>query len=251
LAYRIQFRAVIASPNLYLEVHLLCIAAEPSMELHSLPAGGFRRRRGKPMKVLNRFFVAACAALTMALLLGPGAQAQCGVSAKMLQPMGWHLQGSGIHPMLQFADFDEGGNREPSIVGMWHVVFTGESMNDGPYVLPEPFDNSMVVWHSDGTEIMNSSRPAQDGNFCLGLWKQTGRREYFLNHIPWQGNDPNGNPQGGAQILEKITLSQDGNHYSGTFNFQAYDINGNPTLMITGTLKATRITPSTSFKELF
>ena len=203
------------------------------------------------MKVLNRYFVAACAALAMALWLGPGAQAQCGVSAKMIQPMGWHLQGAGIHPMLHFADFDEGSNQEPSIIGMWHVVFTGESMNDGPYVLPEPFDNSVVVWHRDGTEIMNSSRPAQDGNFCLGVWKQTGRRQYFLNHIPWQGNDPTGNPQGGAQILEKVTLGQDGNHYSGTFSFQAYDINGNPTLMITGTLKATRITPSTSFKELF
>jgi hypothetical protein len=169
----------------------------------------------------------------------------------MIQPMGWHMQGAGIHPVLQFADFDEGANHEPSIVGMWHVVFTGESMNDGPYVLPEPFDNSVVVWHRDGTEIMNSSRPAQDGNFCLGVWKQTGKRQYFLNHIPWQGNDPTGNPQGGAQILEKITLSQDGNKYAGTFSFQAYDINGNPTLMITGGLKATRITPSTSFKELF
>jgi hypothetical protein len=187
----------------------------------------------------------------MVLLLGAGAQAQCGISAKMIQPMGWHMQGPGIQPMLRFADFDEGGNHEPSIVGMWHVVFTGQSMNDGPYVLPEPFDNSVVVWHGDGTEIMNSSRPAQDGNFCLGVWKQTGKREYFLNHIPWQGNDPTGNPQGGAQILEKVTLSPDGNHYSGTFRFQAYDTSGNPTLMITGGLKATRITTSTSFKELF
>ena len=203
------------------------------------------------MKVLNRFFVAACAALAMALWLGPGAQAQCGVSAKMIQPMGWHLQNWGVRPMLLSADFDEGSSREPSIVGMWHVIFTGQTMNDGAYVLPEPFDNSVVVWHQDGTEIMNSSRPAQDGNFCLGVWKQTARRQYFLNHIPWQGNDPSGNPQGGAQILEQVTLSPDGNHYSGKFRFQAYDINGNPTLMITGVLKATRITPGTSFKELF
>ncbi len=135
------------------------------------------------MKVLNRFFVAVCAALAMALWMGPGAQAQCGVSAKMIQPMGWHLQQWGVRPMLLSAGFDEGSNHEPSIVGMWHVVFTGESMNDGPYVLPEPFDNSVVVWHPDGTEIMNSSRPAQDGNFCLGVWKQTGKRQYFLNHI--------------------------------------------------------------------
>ncbi len=30
-------------------------------------------------------------------------------------------------------------------------------------------DNAFVQWHSDGTEIMNSRRPAQDGNFCLGV----------------------------------------------------------------------------------
>ncbi|MGC1869405.1 MAG: hypothetical protein WA700_00485 [Acidobacteriaceae bacterium] len=203
------------------------------------------------MKVLNRYFVAACAAVAMALLLGPGVQAQCGLSMKMMKPMGWHLQHWGARPTLLSAGFDEGSNQEPSIVGMWHVIFTGKTMNDGSYVLPEPFDNSVVVWHRDGTEIMNSSRPAQDGNFCLGVWKQTGKRQYFLNHIPWQGNDPNGNPQGGAQILEQITLNPDGNQYSGTFKFQAYDTGGNPTLMITGVLKATRITPSTSFKELF
>jgi hypothetical protein len=97
---------------------------------------------------------------------------------------------------------------------------------------------------------MNSSRPAQDGNFCLGVWQQTGRRQYFLNHVPWQGNDPFGNPEDGAQILEKITLSPDGNSYSGKFTFQAYDINGNPTLAITGELTATRITPSTPFSSL-
>ena len=145
-----------------------------------------------------------------------------------------------------------GGDRDdaPSIVGMWHVVFTGHTMNGGAYVLPNPFDNSVIVWHSDGTEIMNSSRPAQDGNFCLGVWTQTGRLQYFLNHIPWQGNDPMGNPQGGAQILEKIDLSPDGNSYTGSFSFTAYDTSGNKTLTVTGTIAATRITPATPFSDL-
>jgi hypothetical protein len=40
-------------------------------------------------------------------------------------------------------------------------------------------DKSVVVWHSDGTEIMNSSRSAQDENFCLGVWKRTGERTYL------------------------------------------------------------------------
>jgi hypothetical protein len=32
----------------------------------------------------------------------------------------------------------------------------------------------MAVWHSDKTEIMNSGRPAQDGDFCLGVWESLG-----------------------------------------------------------------------------
>jgi hypothetical protein len=114
----------------------------------------------------------------------------------------------------------------------------------------------VVVWHSDGTEIMNSSRPAQDGNFCLGVWAQTGRLSYSLNHIPWQGNDltnaPSGigNPQLGAQIIEEVNLSPDGNHYSGSFTLTAYDASGNPTLSFSGNLAATRITTKTKITDL-
>jgi hypothetical protein len=102
---------------------------------------------------------------------------------------------------------------------MWHVIFTAQTQNG----LPVPvkggvvIDNAVAQWHSDGTEIMNSARPAQDGNFCLGVWSRTGERSYYLNHIPWQGNiyDPTappgviGPPQAGVQILQKITLSPD------------------------------------------
>ncbi|MGC1781633.1 MAG: hypothetical protein WA708_03850 [Acidobacteriaceae bacterium] len=105
--------------------------------------------------------------------------------------------------------------------------------------------------------VSNSGRPAQDGNFCLGIWTQTGRLSYFLNHIPWKGNDTTNapsdieNPQGGTQILEKVTLRPDGNLYSGAFKLDAYDTSGHFTVSFTGVLKATRITPSTSIKELF
>jgi hypothetical protein len=64
------------------------------------------------------------------------------------------------------------------------------------------------------------------------------------------GIDPGGNPTGGTQILEQVTLSPDGNHYSGKFTFRAYDIDGNPTLAVTGVLTATRITPNTPFSSL-
>jgi hypothetical protein len=189
-------------------------------------------------------------ALVLAVAMAPSAIAQC-LSTKLVQPSSWQPQIGGVHLMTTtFGD-------SPSIVGMWHVVFTATSMNGES--IPSPgavIDNSVVVWHADGTEIMNSSRPAQDGNFCLGVWKQTGKLSYFLNHIPWQGNDPSGgaggigNPEGGAQVLEQVTLSPDGNHYSGRFSLTAYDTSGNISVTFTGTLSATRITVGTKFTDL-
>jgi hypothetical protein len=141
-----------------------------------------------------------------------------------------------------------------------YVVFTALTQNGDPAPVAGGvvIDNSVVVWHPDGTEIMNSSRSAQDGNFCLGVWKRTGRRAYLLNHIPWQGNvfDPSvppdtiGAPQEGTQIIEKITLSPGGDSYTGTFTLHAYDTSGNVYVWFTGVLSAKRITPDTPFSAL-
>jgi hypothetical protein len=195
-------------------------------------------------------------ALVLFLATAPSALAQCGLSTKLTKPSSWQPQ-MGRARLMNAGFSGDDDEDSPSIVGMWHVVFTAHSMNGE--AIPAPgavIDNSVVVLHSDGTEIMNSSRPAQDGNFCLGVWKKTGRLSYFLNHIPWQGNDPSGgaggigNPAGGAQILEQITLSPDGNHYSGQFTETAYDPAGNIEVSFTGTLSATRITTATKFTDL-
>jgi hypothetical protein len=201
------------------------------------------------MRVRSWKWAPLMGAVLLGLAMIPNAMADCGMPAKA-KPSVWQPVYGGARVMRAALGNDRDRDDEPSIVGMWHVVFTGQTMNGGAYELPNPFDNSVVVWHADGTEIMNSSRPAQDGNFCLGVWTQTGRLKYFLNHIPWQGNDPMGNPQGGAQILEKINLSPDGNSYTGSFSFTAYDTTGKVTLTVTGTLAATRITPATQFGDL-
>ncbi|HJX01464.1 MAG TPA: hypothetical protein VJ453_14920 [Terriglobales bacterium] len=208
------------------------------------------------MRSRNWRFASMLIALVFALASVPGVQAQCGLSTKLVKPSSWHPLIGGAH--LMSAAFEQDGDQDsPSIVGMWHVVFTAHNVNGE--AIPSPgavIDNSVVVWHADGTEIMNSSRPAQDGNFCLGVWEKTGRRSYFLNHIPWQGNDPSGgasgigNPQSGAQLLEQITLSVNGNHYSGAFTLTAYDSSGKQVVSFTGTLSATRITTSTKFTDL-
>jgi len=46
-----------------------------------------------------------------------------------------------------------------------------------------PIDFGTAAWHDDGTKLMNSgSRKPADGDFCQGVWEQTGPNEFVLNH---------------------------------------------------------------------
>jgi hypothetical protein len=196
----------------------------------------------------NKFEVALGILLIGTLLSGKSFGACGDYSKPKVVPQSWNGQSGWFLPISASASEDR-------IVGMWHVTFTAQGNEAGP---PDgtPIDNSIVVWHSDRTEIMNSSRPAQDGNFCLGIWEKTGKSTYKLNHMPWAGNDPSnapsgiGNPQGGVQLIEEITLSPDGNHYSGTFTLDAYDPSANQVAHILGVLSATRVTVNTKVKDL-
>ncbi|WHZ20019.1 MAG: hypothetical protein OJF55_002168 [Rhodanobacteraceae bacterium] len=151
------------------------------------------------------------------------------------------------------------------IAGLYEVTMTAEG--NGPTGLPDgaPVDHAYVTWHADGSEIMNSGRPAGDANFCMGTWAQTGPRTYQLNHfmLSWAqyasaAPDPNSPPlpQGGlyyvnnefvgpASIQETITLAKDGQSYTGTFVLTQYDTKYNIILpggipikgVVTGTRK--------------
>jgi hypothetical protein len=212
------------------------------------------------MNMSFRKYILSVAAAALALAIVPGASAECGLPSKLAKPMSWHPQLGQARLLSASEDRDKPTPFEPSIVGMWHVIFTAHTQNGDtiPGAAGVVIDNSVVVWHSDGTEIMNSARSAQDGNFCLGVWECTGNRTFLLNHIAWQGNvfDPSvppdtiGAPQGGAQIIEKVTLSPDGKSYSGTFTLHAYDTSGNDYASFTGTLSAKRITPETPITDL-
>ncbi len=210
------------------------------------------------MRAISAKWMSCIGAAALVVTMTQVAAAQCGLPNKPIQRMNWRPMVRGANPwLLRTSDDDD--NDGPSIVGMWHVKFTatqqnGQDIPGGGAVI----DNSMVVWHHDGTEIMNSSRSAQDGNFCLGVWKRTGKFSYQLNHIPWAGNifDPSvppnviGPPQAGVQILEYITLDPSGKSYSGTFTLTGYDTTGNVYIVFKGTLAATRVTPDTPFSDL-
>ncbi len=214
------------------------------------------------MRSTSLKYLACGGVLSLASVIVPAATAQCGLSTRLIKPMSWQLRGAA--PSMMLVSNDRDNHHDPSIVGMWHVTFTAQTMNgqpmptvdqDGNPISPI-IDNAVVVWHKDGTEIMNSSRPAQDGNFCLGVWERTGDHTYHLNHIPWQGNDPSGgpagigHPAGGAQIIEDVVLDKDGDEYQGIFTESAYTPDGSVGVTFTGIIKAKRITPDTPFSAL-
>jgi|HubBroStandDraft_2_1064218.scaffolds.fasta_scaffold200683_2 hypothetical protein len=197
--------------------------------------------------------VLTIAAVGSLLSVATSARAACGSfsqigAGKQAHPASWNMQSGRAY--LSQVD-------EPlaSIVGMWHVTFTAKGNSEGP---PDntPIDNAIIVWHSDRTEVMNSGRPAQDGDFCLGVWEEVVKNHYKLNHFAWMGNDTTnapggiGKPAGPTHIVEDVTVSADGKHYSGTFTLDAYDTSFNLTAHIVGVLQGTRITMGTTVDDL-
>lgn len=153
------------------------------------------------------------------------------------------------------------------IAGLYDVTLTAEGTPGIPN--GSVVDHGYSVWHADGSEIMNSGRPAGDTNFCLGTWAQTGARTYTLNHFtlswfqsvsatPDPGTPPlpglysvNNEFAGPGNIRETITLNKDGS-LSGTFVITQYDTSGNvvPGFPIKGNVSAKRLTvnsPSFSY----
>jgi hypothetical protein len=186
------------------------------------------------------------AAITLAGCALTAQQAQAGCNAapptKGFTPAVYRYEGAGG---LLKTDFREGGPfNTAAITGLyefeWWAVVPG-----GP---PTPilFDSGFVTLHDDGTELGNSgSRAPVTGNFCSGIWTQTGPYTYEVNHwgLSWVTDGPptgyaelNGksdNPDsaftfaGPANIIEKLTLARDGNSFTGTFTLTQYLPNPN------------------------
>jgi hypothetical protein len=120
------------------------------------------------------------------------------------------------------------------ITGFWKVQL---SLPDGTVI-----DDGYTTWHADGTEILNSSRRPISGNFCMGVWKRTGRSTYKLNHFAMEW-DPTGTIFiGPLNLKEEVVLDRSHNSYAGTFTVDQYDTNGNVIGHGAGNVTAQRIT---------
>jgi hypothetical protein len=126
------------------------------------------------------------------------------------------------------------------IVGMWAVTLTAKNNPGGP---PDgtPIDVGFSQWHSDGTEIMNSSRPPATGNFCLGVWKKVGPSTYRLTHKVLN-YDASGILIGPGTVHEEVVVDRSGTRFAGVFSIDLYDTAGNRIAHVNGEITAMRIT---------
>ena len=93
-------------------------------------------------------------------------------------------------PAIPFVSphWQDEGNEKASIVGLWHVIYTGTTDDNfppgGPYP-PTPFQflESFKTWHADGTEFENAFLPPSSGNICFGVWKQADNHIVKLHHV--------------------------------------------------------------------
>ena len=200
-------------------------------------------------EIMRTMFKTTIAAAFAMVLLGmcfvSEAAAQCGASALpkvgSIQLQSW--EGApliGAASFLQVASHPGAGT---GIVSFWKVKFVAEG-NAGDPPDGTVIDNGFAQWHSDGTEIMNSSKPPVTGNFCLGVWQKTGPFSYQLNHFAL-GFDSASNFIGPAQIQESVTVDRKVDQYSGTFTIDQFDPAGNPMGHVAGNITATRVTVDT------
>ena len=212
------------------------------------------------MRVGMRLWLPLAGVLALAAGMAQSAQAACGVlGVPVAKKSAWNSS-YGQPRLLRVAlnggrdnDRDDG----PSIVGFWHVKFISDGNNWGlppgvSFPQGSEQDAGYSQWHGDGTEIMNSGgRAPLTGSFCLGVWAQVGLREYTLNHfaIAW---DPTGKVLiGPANIKEQVTLSRDGDSFSGPYAIEGYDESNDHIYHIEGTVYGTRVTVNTPASPVF
>jgi hypothetical protein len=137
-----------------------------------------------------------------------------------------------------------------NIVGMWRFTMTVPGPSGEAVVI----DDGYSQWHADGTEIMNSGAHAPNtGNFCLGVWTQTGAASYKLNHFPLPWDSSGTAPQGPVHLVADVKM-KDHDHFSGPFTLDVYlwdgseivNASGPPIAHVEGTFSATRVTIDTA-----
>ena len=196
------------------------------------------------------------AATSVSAVLAVGAFAQlahagCADFQTAPKTASWQTPGS-FYGGLSFvrSAYEADSWQRGDIVGMWRFTMTIAGPKGASIVI----DDGYSQWHEDGTEIMNSGGHAPNtGNFCLGVWAQTGPATYKLNHFPLAWDASGTAPAGPIHFVANVKL-MDHDRFSGPFTLDIYSWDGSeivnasgpPNTHLTGTFSATRVTMESS-----
>lgn len=201
------------------------------------------------MKLNYRCAIRVFTALAFGSWIASTAFAGCGDLAS-LQPPFQFVQSASVAPQTRTQTASSGFENPLTTVanpiGMWNIQFI--SQGNGSHTPPIP-DGALVdfgynLWHSDGTEMLNSGAHAPaTQNFCMGVWVRTGMFTYQVNHFALSYNSSTGALANKVNIREQITLDPSGNELSGTFTINIFDSTGTQQVdHIVGNITATRVT---------
>lgn len=157
------------------------------------------------------------------LLKGAGVLGTLGILTALRQPM---------------AAFAENTDASQGPEGSWLYSVTATSTSGLPSSVLglETYAAGGGYTETDQLSFMPSTL-ATPGH---GSWKLTGERTFLLTYITLN-HDSNGTFQGTSKIRQVATLNQKGTAYSGSGNFDLYDVHGNVILSGAFTIQATRI----------
>jgi hypothetical protein len=217
------------------------------------------------MKGLQPFMItlkwsAVLGSLLLGLAVGGPASAGCLDMSQFMKKTGFESQDSVYGGRVIKTIWDESASDDTShpagIVGLWAFKYVAED-NDA---IPNgtQIDGGNTIWFADGNEMTYSAiRNPTTGATCLGVWKQTGRYTYELNHV---GNSwdptvtaPFGGSSGPAFIRQWVTLSSNGKSYSGWFEINQLEKDGKTLATgfpIKGKIEAVRVTIDTTTQTL-
>lgn len=203
------------------------------------------------MKVIHRAITATLGAAFAGLMFVPAASA-CASSPSQIASAFQQLLPDARNPLSLATPADLARDQSKqsnatgsSIVGMWSFQFVsqGNTTRNPPIQDGTMINFGYTQWHSDGTEFFTSgARSPGQGNFCLGIWEQTGPFTYQLNHFALNYDGPTGTLLGTIVVVEMVTLSPGGTQYSGTFAETVFDTKGNKTDSLKGQVTAQRVT---------
>jgi hypothetical protein len=202
------------------------------------------------MKTISRAITMTLSAGILVTMFVSNASAGCGDLASLQGPFEFPQQRSAAQSLAKSMESENalargGGSSSASIVGLWKMQLLSKGNTTHNPSIPDGamIDFGYTQWHSDGTEILNSGGHAPaTGNFCLGVWGQTGFLTFELNHFPIAYDATTGAIANYIQLQEQDTLSPSGDSYTGTFTLNIFDTKGNQVDHLTGTVVATRLT---------